>query len=48
MTDKPTLQSHTHCQVAQADTSALEKEIDAMVYAPYGLSDDEIKLIEGE
>ena len=29
------------------DTSQLEAEVDAMVYALYGLSDDEIKLIEG-
>ncbi len=31
-----------------ADTSPLEAEIDAMVYALYGLTDDEVKLIEGE
>ena len=29
------------------DTSKLEAEVDAMVYALYGLTDDEIKLIEG-
>ena len=29
------------------DTSRLEAEVDALVYALYGLSDDEIKLIEG-
>ncbi|MDI1298900.1 TaqI-like C-terminal specificity domain-containing protein [Methylotenera sp.] len=29
------------------DTSVLEAELDAMVYALYGMSDDEIKLIEG-
>ena len=29
------------------NTSQLESEIDAMVYALYGLSDDEIRLIEG-
>ena len=29
------------------DTSQLEAEVDAMVYALYGLTDDEIKLIEG-
>jgi hypothetical protein len=31
-----------------ADTSGLEAEIDAAVYALYGLSDDEIRIIEGE
>ncbi len=30
-----------------ANTSQLEAEVDAMVYALYGLSDDEIKLVEG-
>ena len=29
------------------DTSQLEAEVDAMVYGLYGLSDDEIKLVEG-
>ncbi len=29
------------------DTNQLEAEVDAMVYALYGLTDDEIKLIEG-
>jgi hypothetical protein len=32
---------------AAADTSALEAEIDAMVYALYGLSEEEIKIVEG-
>jgi hypothetical protein len=31
-----------------ADTSALEREIDVMVYALYGLSEEEIKVVEGE
>jgi len=30
----------------QADTSALEREIDLMVYELYGLSEEEIKIIE--
>ncbi len=32
----------------KADTAELEAQIDAMVYALYGLSDEEIKTIEGE
>lgn len=31
----------------QADTSAWEKEIDALVYQLYGLSDEEVKMVEG-
>jgi type II restriction/modification system DNA methylase subunit YeeA len=31
----------------KADTSALEAEIDAMMYALYGLSEEEIKIVEG-
>jgi len=31
----------------QADTSALEKEIDQLVYQLYGLSQEEIKIVEG-
>ena len=31
----------------QADTSALEREIDLMVYALYGLSEEEIEIVEG-
>jgi hypothetical protein len=31
---------------AEADTTALEQEIDRHVYALYGLTDDEIKLVE--
>ncbi|MDQ1349866.1 MAG: adenine-specific DNA-methyltransferase, partial [Acidobacteriota bacterium] len=31
-----------------ADTTALEKEIDRLVYELYGLTDEEIKIVEGE
>ena len=30
----------------EADTTTLEKEIDAMVYALYGLSEEEINIVE--
>ena len=30
-----------------ADTSALESEIDHLVYQLYGLTDEEIKIVEG-
>jgi hypothetical protein len=32
---------------AQADTSALEREIDRLVYGLYGLTEDEIRIVEG-
>jgi adenine-specific DNA-methyltransferase len=32
---------------AEADTSALEREIDELVYALYGLTPEEIKIVEG-
>ncbi len=32
---------------AETDTSALEREIDELVYALYGLTPQEIKLVEG-
>jgi hypothetical protein len=32
----------------QADTSALEREIDRLVYGLYGLTEEEIKIVEGE
>jgi hypothetical protein len=32
----------------QADTSGLEKEIDQLVYQLYGLTEDEIKIVEGK
>lgn len=31
-----------------ADTSAQEAEIDRLVYALYGLSEEEIRIVEGE
>lgn len=31
-----------------ADTSALERQIDEMVYELYGLTEDEIAIVEGE
>ncbi len=31
-----------------ADTSALEKQIDEMVYALYGLTPEEIAIVEGK
>ncbi len=34
-------------QNPQADTSALENEIDEMVYKLYGLTEEEIGIIEG-
>lgn len=33
---------------AKADTSAWEKEIDRLVYELYGLTEDEIKVVEGK
>jgi hypothetical protein len=33
---------------AQADTSALEREIDRLVYGLYGLTEEEIRIVEGE
>ena len=30
-----------------ADTSALEREIDLLVYGSYGLTEGEVKIIEG-
>jgi hypothetical protein len=32
---------------ASADTSAWEREIDELVYALYGLTPEEIKIVEG-
>jgi len=32
---------------AEADTSALERAIDELVYGLYGLTPDEIKIVEG-
>jgi translation elongation factor EF-1beta len=41
----PSLKIHP-CD-AEADVSALEREIDELVYARYGLPLEEIKLVEG-
>lgn len=35
-------------KVTNADTSALEKQIDKMVYALYGLTPEEIAIVEGK
>ena len=32
---------------AKADVSALERELDELVYALYGLTPEEIKIVEG-
>jgi len=32
----------------QADTSAWEREIDQLVYQLYGLTEDEVKIVEGK
>ena len=37
----------TKKQNPTADTTALEKEIDQMVYALYGLTEEEIGIVEG-
>jgi hypothetical protein len=34
-------------ELKNADTSALEKQIDKMVYALYGLTPEEIAIVEG-
>jgi adenine-specific DNA-methyltransferase len=31
----------------QADTSAMEREIDQLVYQLYGLTEEEVKIVEG-
>ena len=33
---------------SEADTSSLEREIDQRVYQIYGLTDDEIAIVEGK
>ncbi len=38
----------TKAKDPKADTSKLEREIDEMVYALYGLTDDEIAIVEGK
>ena len=39
--------SHRWCCPPASDTSALEREIDQQVYALYGLTPDEIAIVEG-
>jgi len=34
-------------QYLAADTSALEAEIDRMVYVLYGLTEEEVRIVEG-
>ena len=34
--------------INNADTSELEKECDRLVYQLYGLTEEEIKIVEGE
>ena len=38
----------TRGEYPQTDTSHWEREIDRLVYQLYGLTDDEIKIIEGQ
>ena len=33
---------------SNADTSALEREIDGLVYGLYGLTEEEVKVVEGK
>jgi adenine-specific DNA-methyltransferase len=35
-------------RIERADTTAWEREIDALVYALYGLTEEEIKIVEGK
>ena len=37
----------TDCNTLSAQIAATDKEIDCMVYELYGLTDDEIKVVEG-
>ena len=41
-------QYKTDCNALSAQIAATEKEIDRMVYQLYGLTEDEIKVVEGE
>jgi len=36
------------CANLQADTSALEREIDQLVYQLYGLTEEEKEIVEGK
>ena len=47
-TDAKSCVCTTHGANHQADTSALEKQIDEMVYALYGLTPEEIVVVEGK
>jgi hypothetical protein len=38
----------TRGELPSADTSALERQIDEMVYKLYGLTDEEIAIVEGK
>jgi hypothetical protein len=40
-------ESQTAFSAEAADTSALEREIDRMVYELYGLTEEEILIVEG-
>jgi hypothetical protein len=44
MTTLPTLNSHTYCKVASRD---LANQTDQLVYQLYGLTEEEIKIVEG-
>ena len=39
--------STVSCDNPQADTPAIESEIDKLVYELYGLTEEEIKIVEG-
>lgn len=39
---------HVKKENSKSDTSELETKIDALVYKLYDLSDEEIKIVEGE
>lgn len=40
-------EAQTVSPIEAADTSALEREIDQMMYELYGLTEEEIKIVEG-
>jgi len=43
---QPPSSSFSKGELSNADTSALEKQIDEMVYALYGLTPEEIAIVE--
>jgi len=45
---EPSLSPFSKVQLPIADTSTLEKQIDEMVYALYGLTPEEIAIVEGK